>query len=142
MAFLASACAIWAEGRVTEETKESKEKLKLQYDVAVHDNGNGRVTVTFTLADEGRLKPITGIYLYIPAEKAEKDGGRYADLWLSLATRVADGKQVATFELRRDWAQRAEIQLMSRTLDGKLQDLGSDLYTIHVAKYLDSNAMP
>jgi hypothetical protein len=140
MALLAFACAARA---VVGVLNESKEQLKLQYDVAVRDSGKGSVSVTFTLADEGRLKPIFDIGLYVPAEKVDKDGGRYADLFLSLATRMVDGKKVASFDLRKDWAQRAEIQLMTVTLDGKRQQrTGSMSYVIRVAQYLDNNQMP
>src|ERR1700683_4103948 len=36
--------------------RETKDQLKLKYEVAVEEHGSGRVTVVFTLADEGRLK--------------------------------------------------------------------------------------
>jgi hypothetical protein len=140
IALLASACAAWA---VVAVLNESKEQLKLQYDVAVRDTGKGSVSVPFTLADEGRLKPIFDIGLYVPAEKVDKDGGWYADLAVSLATRMVDGKKVASFDLRKDWAQRAEIQLMTVTLDGKQpQSKGSMSHVIRVAQYLDNRQTP
>jgi hypothetical protein len=142
VATFAAAIATWAAVAVIDESKDNKEQFKLQYDVAVHDGGKGSVNVTFTLADEGRLKPLFDIGLYVPSEKVEKDGGRYADLSLSLATRTVDGKKVASFELRKDWAQRAQIQLMTVTLDGKRQQsTGSTAYVIPVAKYLDNKPM-
>src|SRR6187399_716605 len=55
----------WVRG-MGEILGETKEQLKLQYDVAVYDHGTGRVTITFTLEDEGRLKPLYGVEFRIP----------------------------------------------------------------------------
>ena len=46
--------------------RETKEELKLKYDVVVHDPGNGIVMVQFTLIDEGRMKPLYGVELMLP----------------------------------------------------------------------------
>ncbi len=137
-AVLTAAQAIWAAGVILSETKE---QLKLQYEVAVTEVISGRISVTFTLADEGRLKPITGVHLYIPAEKAEKNSGRYADLYVPLAMKTVGGKQIVDFELSQEWARRAEIQLITLTFDGKQGAPGqrtvpSYLYSIPLAKYV------
>jgi len=116
---------------------QSKEELKLKYDVAWMDHHNGRVTVTLSIADEGRLKPLSAVVLTIPGKEKEKDGGRLPDLWLALATHKGDdGKSVASFELTREWAERAEIWLMASRLDGKQDGLTSYSHIIPVAKHL------
>ena len=58
-----AACFAWAEGF---GLGESKEELKLKYDVKVTDHGTGRVTIVLTLEDEGRLTPLTDIQFRIP----------------------------------------------------------------------------
>lgn len=93
---------------------ESKEELKLDYNVVTADYGTGRVTATLTIADEGRLTPLTGVYLVIPNE----EGSGYVDLSLALATEEVDGKQVVRIHLKKELAQRAEFQLRTSTLDG------------------------
>lgn len=143
IALLMVAQAVSAAGVILSETKE---QLKLQYDVAI-DQRASQVAVTFTLADEGRLKPITGVYLCIPTEKAEKNGGRYADLYVPLAMTTVAGKQVVNFELTEEWARRAEIQLITLTLEGKQAAPGqrtspSYLYSMPLAKYLANNQTP
>src|SRR5439155_26883103 len=64
-ALLLTAGQAWGIGEVLGQTKE---ELKLKYDVAVEqhvfdERGTGRVTVTLTLADEGRLKPLDEVQL-------------------------------------------------------------------------------
>ena len=97
----------------------SKEKLQLKYDVSVYDHDTGRVTVTFSLEDEGRLKPIDSIDLSIPSEEKHASGGFKSDLTISMAARPEGNKRVARVHLRKDWAARAEIQLKTGHLDGK-----------------------
>ena len=62
------------------------------------------VTITFTLADEGRLKPLDSVDLSIPSKDKHKSGGFMSDLSLSLATRKVDGKQVASVHLKKELA--------------------------------------
>ena len=75
---------------------ESKEELKLKYDVTVdvHSFGGtptGRVTVVLTLADEGRLKPPDAVELAIPGRQIEQDGGRWMDLVVAIDMAKTDG---------------------------------------------------
>lgn len=106
----------WALG---EGLAESKEELKLDYEVSVMDQGGARVTVKLTIADAGRLKPLTSVNLLIPSQAGEEGGGGLADLSLALAVEKVDGKQVARVHLLRESAERAEILLSTSTLDGK-----------------------
>jgi len=119
----------WAEGFQLGETKE---QLKLKYGVLLTDHGTGRVTVTLTIADEGRLKPLNSVDLGIPS----KDGTGYFDLALSLATRKVDGKQVVSVHLKRELAERAEFDLKTSTLDGKQEALTWYYHKIPIAEYL------
>src|SRR5436190_23565530 len=59
--------------RAQGDVLESKEELRLKYDVAVRDLGDGQVAVEFTLADDGRLKPLRAVELHIAG--LEKDKG-------------------------------------------------------------------
>ncbi|MBX3448421.1 MAG: hypothetical protein KF777_02625 [Planctomycetaceae bacterium] len=103
---------------------ETREQLKLDYTVEATDHGTDRVTVVFTLVDEGRLKPLDEVRLVIPAEKKNSDGSYWMDLTVALEMRPQpDGSRVGRIHLRRDWAARGEIHLDTHTLDGKLDPL-------------------
>jgi hypothetical protein len=124
---------------------ETKEELKLKYDIAVEEHSfdgasTGRVTVVLTLADEGRLKPLDGVQLDIRGEEKNKDGSYWMDLVLLIDMRKAnDGKLVGRVHLRKDWAERAVIRLNTRTMDGKTMNLTGGMYhVIPIAKYLKS----
>jgi hypothetical protein len=129
-ATLLSANAAWALGF---ELSETKEQLKLKYEVAVTDHGTGRVAVTLTIADEGRLAPLSrGVNFVIPS----KDGTGYVDLAFNMERRQVDGKQVMSVQLQRELAERATIQLQTDTLDGKHLALTWYYHAIPVKDYL------
>ncbi|MEX0725122.1 MAG: hypothetical protein WD065_02555 [Planctomycetaceae bacterium] len=111
---------------------ESKEELKLEYDIDAADQGTGRVTVTLTIADEGRLKPLTDVYLVIPDE----GGSGYSDLSLSLAAPEVDGKRMVTVHLKRELAERAEFRLQTSHLDGKQEKATWYYHVIPIRDYI------
>jgi len=123
----------WGMGEILGQTKE---ELKLKYDVSVQDHGTGRVTVVLTLADEGRLKPLDAVELYIPMES----GSGSVDLAVALATTKADGKQVARVHLKKEWAERAQIWLTTTTFDGKQLVMTRYHHVIPFAKYVKDAA--
>jgi len=102
---------------------ESKEELKLQYDLSVYDHDTGRVTIEFSLTDAGRLTPITSVDLSIPSDEKHDGGGFKSDLTMSMALRKDATKRVGRVHIRKDWAERAEIQIKTGHLDGKQEPL-------------------
>lgn len=102
----------WAIG---EQLSESKDELRLKYDLELTDHQSGRVTLTLTLQDQGRLKPLDSIELLIPGE----DQTGYVDLSVSLAVQEVEGRQRVRVHLKKELAERAEIQLRTHTLDGR-----------------------
>jgi len=125
---------------------KTQEELKLKYDVSVRDLGNGRVWVTFTITDEGSLKPLRSIELQIPGKEKDKDknGGIPPELALSLATKdlgpELPGGKTTGFELTKELAERAEIWLMAAQLDGRQLALTGYVYRIPLAEYVKKAA--
>jgi hypothetical protein len=121
---------------------ETKQQLKLAYDVVVSDHGDGRVTIQFTLADEGRLKPLDDVQFLILA-KEKKDGGYAADLVFSIQMRKGqDGKSVGNVSILKELAERADIVLNTHTLDGKLDGMTRLHHAIPVKNYMNKPAPP
>lgn len=131
---IAAPSLAWALGF---ELGESKEELKLKYDVSVTDHKTGRVTVVLKIKDYGRLKPVFAVDLSIPAQERH-DGGRghYMDMVVSLAHRKEDGKDVYRAHLLRKLAERASIDLKTGHLDGKQSPATWYYHSIPIAKYL------
>lgn len=115
---------------------QSKDELKLKYDVVVHDPANGQVSVEFTLTDEGRLKPLYGVELAIPRD----DGSGSFDLTAPLDMREVNGKRSVFFNLKTEWAQRGQIWLNTRNFDGKPLVMTHYHHIISLASYMNKPA--
>ncbi len=129
IASLLTAGAAWGIGF---SLAESKEDLKLKYEVSVQDHGTGRVTIRFVLEDEGRLKPLSSIDLVVNSQETPE----YRDLAIAMGGKTVDGKLHAAAHLKREWAERAEIQLKTSHLDGKVQPLTWFYHNIPVKDYM------
>jgi hypothetical protein len=116
----------------------SKDEWKLDYDVAVNDAGDGKLTVVFTLADEGRLKPIYSIDLVAFSKQTDNQGGRSYDAMVPIELKpTQDGRRAGQVQISKEFADRAKIRIITLTVDGKRQPSGGAFYDIPIAKYLN-----
>ncbi|QDV20303.1 hypothetical protein Pan153_49780 [Gimesia panareensis] len=115
---------------------DSKEKLGLKYDLQLTDHGTGRVTVNLTIDDPGKLKPLQSVWLVIPAES----GTGYVDLSIELATHKTDGQLRVRAHLKKELAERAQLQLRTLTnpRTGQVELLSWFYYVIPIKEYLES----
>jgi|GEM_PF-3058004 len=97
------------------ELGQTKEELKLDYTVSVSRHKTERVTVVFTLKDEGRMKPLYSIDLSIPSQ----DGSGHFHLVTSLKLSGEGKAKTARIHIHKDWLKNANISLKTGTLDGK-----------------------
>jgi hypothetical protein len=138
VALLSLAGLAWGMGEILGQTKE---ELKLGYGVVVRDlGGTGRVSIEFTLTDEGRLKPLDGVELMVPARETDKAGGHFMDLVVPVELKLENGKRVARVQLTRELAERAEIWLTTHTFDGKQLVMTRYHHVIPVGPYLKAAA--
>ncbi|MCA9014281.1 MAG: hypothetical protein KDA77_03010 [Planctomycetaceae bacterium] len=126
---LLSVNATWAIGF---QIGQSKEELELKYEISVVDHGTGRVTVNLTIDDEGKLKPIESIWLNI----SSLDDPHRPDLSVSLATKIVDGKLHVRAHLKKELAERAQLQLKTGTnpRTGKQEPLSWYYFPISLAE--------
>ncbi len=116
----------------------SKDEWGLKYDVEVHDAGGDTLTVVFTLADEGRLKPCYSIELVAFSKQADNQGRRSYDAKAPIELKpTQDGRRAGEVQIRKEFADRAKIRILTRMVDGKRQPSGGAYYDIPIAKYLN-----
>ncbi len=125
----------WA---IREKLGPSKDEWGLKYDVAVHDADDDKVTVVFTLADEGRLKPFYSLDVIAWSKPASPRAGRTYDLNVPIKLKpTQDGKRTGEVQIRKEFVDRATIRIITLTVDGKRQSAsGGVFYDIPLAKYL------
>jgi len=115
----------------------SKDEWGLKYDVAVTDAGSGTLTVVFTLADEGRLKPIYSIELVAFSKQTDSQGGRSYDVKAPIELKpTEDGQRTGQVQIPKKFAAGAKIRILTQMVDGKRQPSGGAHYDIPIAKYL------
>jgi hypothetical protein len=116
----------------------SKDEWKLKYEVAVHDADSDKVTVVFTLSDEGRLKPIYSIDLVAFSKQTDNQGGRSYDVMVPIKLKpTQDGKRSGQVQIRKEFVDRAKIRIITLTVDGQRQPSGGAFYDIPIGKYLN-----
>ncbi|MDZ4817964.1 MAG: hypothetical protein SGJ20_03220 [Planctomycetota bacterium] len=121
----------------------SKDEWGLKYDVAVEDAGNDMYDVTFTLADEGRLKPIHSISLAVFDKQSSSQSGKTYEVKGKFALKpTADGKRAGTMQVRKDQAEQAILRVLTQRVDGKFQSAGAAYYEIPLAKILKGTTSP
>ena len=124
----------WA---IREGLGPSKDEWGLKYDVAVHDADGDKVTVVFTLADEGRLKPFYSLDLVAFSKPTDSRSGRTYDVNVPIKLKPnQDGKRAGEVQIRKEFVDRAKIRIITLTVDGKRQPSGGAFYDIPIAKYL------
>jgi hypothetical protein len=116
----------------------SKDEWGLKYDVEVRDAGSDTLTVVFTLADEGRLKPFHSIELIAFSKQADSQGRRSYDVKAPFELKpTQDGRRAGQVQVRKEFLDRAKIRILTRMVDGKRQPSGGAYYDIPIAKYLN-----
>jgi hypothetical protein len=116
----------------------SKDEWGLKYDVQVNDAGGDTVTVVFTLADEGRLKPLSSIELFAFSKETDNQGGHSYDVKAPIELKATkDGRRAGQVQMRKEFLNRAQIRILTKMVDGRLQQPGYAAYEIPISKFLN-----
>ena len=114
----------------------SKDDWNLAYEVVIKDIDGNHVTVVFTLADEGRLKPVDSIDVVAFSKQTDNQGGRTYDVMTPIVlVSTQDGKRVGEAQIDKRFLDRAKIRIITHMVDGKRQPSGGAFYDIPIGKY-------
>ena len=117
----------------------SKDEWKLKYDVEVNAADGDTLTVVFTLADAGRLKPIYSITLVAFSRQTDSQGGRAYDVKAPIELKTTkDGKLAGQVQIRKRFADRAMIRILTQTVDGQRQPYAA-YYDIPLRRFLNKS---
>lgn len=127
----------WA---VYHQLDPSKNEYGLKYDVQLSAAEHGMVNVAFTVADEGRLKPLYSVTV-VAFGPLESDGGRAYDVKAPIVLKqTTDGKRAGQVQIPKKFADRAMIRILTLTVDGRRQTAGAAYYDIPLNKFLTKAA--
>ena len=115
----------------------SKDEWGLKYDVEVKAADGDKLNVLFTLADAGRLQPIYSATV-VAFSNPKSDGGRtyLVNAPIDLKS-TKDGKLTGQAQIRKEFADRAMIRILTLTVDGRRQTSGAAYYEIPLKKFLN-----
>ena len=98
----------------------SKDDWGMQYDVELNPADDGKLTVVFTIADEGRLKPFYSADVVAFSKQADNQGRRAYDVKASIPLQTTtDGSAQGQVQIPKESADRAMIRILTLTVDGK-----------------------
>ncbi|WP_397568345.1 hypothetical protein [Schlesneria sp. T3-172] len=112
----------------------SKDEWGLKYEAEVVPQGDV-LNVSFTLADQGRLKPIYSVSV-VAFSDPRPGGGRAYLLNATIDLKpTADGKLAGTLQVDKKFADRALLRIMTLTFDGKPQRDGARYYQMPLKQF-------
>jgi len=118
------------------ELGPSKDEWGLKYAAEVTAVDGDKLKVTFTLADQGRLKPIYSVSI-VAFSDMRPGGGRAYLLNTAFDLKpTKDGKLTGELQIDKKFADRAMIRIMTLTFDGKPQTAGARYYQMPVKKFM------
>jgi hypothetical protein len=127
----------WA---IYDQLGPSKDEWGLKYDVTINEADGNKVTVEFTVADEGRLKPFYSVQVVAFSKQTDSQGGRSYDVKAPIELKsTEEGKRVGQVQIRKDLADRAMIRILTLTVDGKRRSSAA-YYDIPLKKYLNKTS--
>jgi hypothetical protein len=118
------------------ELGPSKDEWGLKYDAEVTATNGDKLNVLFTLADQGRLKPIYSVSV-VAFSNPRPDGGRTYLLNTTIDLKpTKDGKLTGQVQIDKKFADRAVIRILTQMFDGRFQSAGARYYDSPLKKYL------
>jgi len=115
----------------------AKDEWGLKYEVEVNATDGDNLSVRFTLADAGRLKPIYSATVVAFSNPISNDGAYLLKAQIDLKP-AKDGKLTGQVQIPKRLAGRAQIRILTQTFDGRWQSAGARLYDIPLKKFLNS----
>lgn len=129
-----SADRSWA---IFNKLEPSQDDWGLKYNVEITPAERDTVNVAFTLTDEGRLKPIYSITVVAFSLQTDSQGGRAYDVKAPIELKTtADGKRTGQVQIRREFADRAMIRILTLTVDGRRQSYAA-YYDLPLKKFFN-----
>lgn len=119
----------------------SSDDWGMKYDVAVSDASGETLNVAFTLADQGRLKPVYSVTV-VAFSKLNPDGGRSYLVKARIDLKpTKDGKLVGQVQIPKQYADIAKLRVLTLNVDGKKQTAGAAYYDIPLKKFLNQTSV-
>lgn len=116
----------------------SKDEWGLKYDGEADAAHGDKLIVRFTIADQGRLKPIHSVFV-MAFSNPDRTGTNLVKMPITMKP-TEDGKLTGQVEVGKEFVDRAVIRIFTMTVDGRSQmagpTAGARYYDIPLKKFL------
>jgi len=116
----------------------TKDAWGLKYDGEVDSANGNKLIVRFTIADQGRLKPIDSVFV-MAFSNPDRTGTNLVKSPIKMKP-TEDGKLTGQVEIGKEFADRAVIRIFTLTVDGRSQmagpTAGARYYDVPLKKFL------
>lgn len=119
----------------------SKDEWGLKYEVKVDAADDDKVNVVFTLSDAGRLTPIYSATVIALSDRRSDGSHTFLAKEPIDLQWTEDGKLTGQTQIREELADRATIQILTLTFDGRRQTAGARSYHIPLKKFLNKTSV-
>lgn len=100
----------------------------MKFDVKVTATAGDKMNVLFTLADEGRLKPVYTVTL-VAFSDPDYDGSRTYLAQTPMAMKpTKEGSLMGQAQISKEHIDRAQIRILTLTVAGKRQNVAASYY--------------
>ena len=117
----------------------SKDEWGVKYSGEVSAAKGDKLTVHFTLVDQGRLKPIHSVFV-MAFSKPDRTGEQLVKTPINMQP-TEGGKLTGQVEVEKKYANRAMIRIFTMTVDGRSHTAGptagARYFDIPLKKFLD-----
>lgn len=118
------------------ELGPSKDEWGLKYEGEATLVAGDKYNLSFTLADQGRLKPIYSVSV-IAFSNPGRDGFRSYLLNSRIDLKpTKDGKLAGQVQVPKEFADRATVRILTQTFDNQPQTAGARYYDIPLRKFM------
>lgn len=116
----------------------SEDHWGLKYDVRLSEAEGDKLNVHFTLADEGRLKPIHSAVIVVLSE-LDSNGSRTYLMKTPIPLKsTANGALEGQLQMPRKYSDIGVIRIFTRMVDGRRQQGGTAYYAIPLKDFVDT----
>jgi hypothetical protein len=115
----------------------SKDEWGLKYDVEVTDGGEDKLNVLFTLADQGRLKPIHSATVVAFTPPDSSGGQSYLVKSRIKLQPTKEGKRAGQVQIPKKFSNIAVIRILTQRVDGRPQTAGAAYYDIPLRRFIN-----
>lgn len=114
----------------------SNNEWGLKYNLELNAASDDVLNVAFTLADQGRLKPIYSATV-VAFSEVRSDGGRSYLVKTPIELKATkEGSLTGQAQIRKEFAGIATIRILTLNFDGRRQKAGAVYYDIPLKKFL------